>query len=283
MPTALAPPTTSSVSPACSFARLCTARYPVWNGSMNAAASMSSSSAGASNTPLTPASAKSATPPNDWFVLATTRLPIHSSAPSPAASTTPHTSMPMRERHLAHHAGDGAAAPGDVTEVERCRRHLDQHLAGARLRAPGCPGARAPPVGAACCTTRTARICGSPSTLRRGRSVLITHAYVKPPMPGAHDNVTGSSSKGARMSPDSPSPDTIVLIHGFWVTPRSWEDWMAHFETQGLPRPHSRRTPASRSRSRRSTPTRPRSSSSACPRSSSTSRSSSASSTRRRS
>ena len=21
-------------------------------------------------------------------------------------------------------------------------------------------------------------------------------------------------------------PDTIVLIHGFWVTPRSWEDWM---------------------------------------------------------
>jgi hypothetical protein len=23
------------------------------------------------------------------------------------------------------------------------------------------------------------------------------------------------------------APDTIVLIHGFWVAPRSWEDWAA--------------------------------------------------------
>jgi pimeloyl-ACP methyl ester carboxylesterase len=29
------------------------------------------------------------------------------------------------------------------------------------------------------------------------------------------------------------SPDTIVLIHGFWVTPRSWEDWKAHYEAKG--------------------------------------------------
>ncbi|WBB64819.1 alpha/beta fold hydrolase [Micromonospora sp. WMMD812] len=28
-------------------------------------------------------------------------------------------------------------------------------------------------------------------------------------------------------------PDTIVLIHGFWVTPRSWEHWKAHYERQG--------------------------------------------------
>jgi pimeloyl-ACP methyl ester carboxylesterase len=28
-------------------------------------------------------------------------------------------------------------------------------------------------------------------------------------------------------------PDTIVLIHGFWVTPRSWEDWIAHYEGRG--------------------------------------------------
>ena len=28
-------------------------------------------------------------------------------------------------------------------------------------------------------------------------------------------------------------PDTIVLIHGFWVTPRSWEDWKARFESRG--------------------------------------------------
>ena len=30
------------------------------------------------------------------------------------------------------------------------------------------------------------------------------------------------------------SPDTIVLIHGFWVTPRSWEDWIAHFEKKSF-------------------------------------------------
>jgi pimeloyl-ACP methyl ester carboxylesterase len=28
-------------------------------------------------------------------------------------------------------------------------------------------------------------------------------------------------------------PDTIVLIHGFWVTPRSWENWISHYEAHG--------------------------------------------------
>jgi alpha-beta hydrolase superfamily lysophospholipase len=28
-------------------------------------------------------------------------------------------------------------------------------------------------------------------------------------------------------------PDTIVLIHGLWMTPRSWEHWKAHYEGQG--------------------------------------------------
>jgi pimeloyl-ACP methyl ester carboxylesterase len=28
-------------------------------------------------------------------------------------------------------------------------------------------------------------------------------------------------------------PDTIVLIHGFWVTPRSWEEWKAYYEAKG--------------------------------------------------
>ena len=31
----------------------------------------------------------------------------------------------------------------------------------------------------------------------------------------------------------STAPDTIVLIHGFWVTPRSWEHWIAHYEQAG--------------------------------------------------
>ena len=30
------------------------------------------------------------------------------------------------------------------------------------------------------------------------------------------------------------TPDTIVLIHGFWVTPRSWEDWIAYYEAKGF-------------------------------------------------
>jgi pimeloyl-ACP methyl ester carboxylesterase len=30
------------------------------------------------------------------------------------------------------------------------------------------------------------------------------------------------------------APDTIILIHGFWVTPRSWEDWIARYEAQGF-------------------------------------------------
>ena len=29
------------------------------------------------------------------------------------------------------------------------------------------------------------------------------------------------------------SPDTIVLVHGFWVTPRSWEHWIPHYEAKG--------------------------------------------------
>ncbi|MDX3234555.1 alpha/beta hydrolase [Streptomyces sp. ME03-5709C] len=29
-------------------------------------------------------------------------------------------------------------------------------------------------------------------------------------------------------------PETIVLVHGFWVTPRAWEDWIAHYENKGF-------------------------------------------------
>ncbi len=28
-------------------------------------------------------------------------------------------------------------------------------------------------------------------------------------------------------------PDTIVLVHGFWVTPRSWEHWIEFYQQQG--------------------------------------------------
>ncbi len=33
---------------------------------------------------------------------------------------------------------------------------------------------------------------------------------------------------------DHPTADTIVLVHGFWVTPRSWEDWITHYEKRGF-------------------------------------------------
>src|SRR5687768_6660797 len=35
------------------------------------------------------------------------------------------------------------------------------------------------------------------------------------------------------MSTDAQTPDTIVLIHGFWVTPRSWEHWITRYESRG--------------------------------------------------
>jgi pimeloyl-ACP methyl ester carboxylesterase len=35
------------------------------------------------------------------------------------------------------------------------------------------------------------------------------------------------------MNADATTPDTIVLIHGFWVTPRSWEHWITRYEGRG--------------------------------------------------
>jgi pimeloyl-ACP methyl ester carboxylesterase len=29
------------------------------------------------------------------------------------------------------------------------------------------------------------------------------------------------------------APDTIVLVHGFWVTPRSWEHWITRYQAKG--------------------------------------------------
>jgi pimeloyl-ACP methyl ester carboxylesterase len=34
-------------------------------------------------------------------------------------------------------------------------------------------------------------------------------------------------------TPGSSAPDTIVLIHGLWMTPRSWERWAARYADQG--------------------------------------------------
>jgi pimeloyl-ACP methyl ester carboxylesterase len=36
------------------------------------------------------------------------------------------------------------------------------------------------------------------------------------------------------MATETTAPDTIVLIHGFWVTPRSWETWIEHYQKRGF-------------------------------------------------
>ncbi|WP_207838721.1 alpha/beta hydrolase [Williamsia soli] len=35
------------------------------------------------------------------------------------------------------------------------------------------------------------------------------------------------------MTSSAAAPDTIVLIHGLWMTPRSWEGWVSYYEAKG--------------------------------------------------
>jgi hypothetical protein len=37
----------------------------------------------------------------------------------------------------------------------------------------------------------------------------------------------------AENAPNETFPDTIVLIHGLWMTPRSWEKWVERYEGRG--------------------------------------------------
>jgi pimeloyl-ACP methyl ester carboxylesterase len=37
----------------------------------------------------------------------------------------------------------------------------------------------------------------------------------------------------AENTPNPLAPDTVVLVHGFWVTPRSWEKWVERYEGRG--------------------------------------------------
>jgi alpha-beta hydrolase superfamily lysophospholipase len=37
----------------------------------------------------------------------------------------------------------------------------------------------------------------------------------------------------AENTADPAAPDTIVLIHGLWVTSRSWEKWAERYEARG--------------------------------------------------
>ncbi len=35
-------------------------------------------------------------------------------------------------------------------------------------------------------------------------------------------------------STERKKPDTVVLIHGLWMTPRSWEGWVQHYQQKGF-------------------------------------------------
>jgi hypothetical protein len=37
----------------------------------------------------------------------------------------------------------------------------------------------------------------------------------------------------AENTPAPSAPDTIVLVHGFWVTPLTWEKWVERYEGKG--------------------------------------------------
>ncbi len=38
----------------------------------------------------------------------------------------------------------------------------------------------------------------------------------------------------AEQTPAAAKPDTVLFIHGLWMTPRSWEGWIQHFEKRGM-------------------------------------------------
>ena len=42
-----------------------------------------------------------------------------------------------------------------------------------------------------------------------------------------------TSRKGTAMNANGNAPDTIVLVHGLWMTPRSWEHWVPYYEDKG--------------------------------------------------
>jgi pimeloyl-ACP methyl ester carboxylesterase len=46
-------------------------------------------------------------------------------------------------------------------------------------------------------------------------------------------SASSPDAEGHGMSTEATGPDTIVLVHGFWVTPRSWEHWIDHYERRG--------------------------------------------------
>src|SRR5215218_2513051 len=62
--------------------------------------------------------------------------------------------------------------------------------------------------------------------------VLLLDQGQLPYQPPAAEQLGGASMTTENTS-DPAAPDTIVLVHGLWVTPRSWEHWIEHYENKG--------------------------------------------------
>jgi pimeloyl-ACP methyl ester carboxylesterase len=46
--------------------------------------------------------------------------------------------------------------------------------------------------------------------------------------------MNSDATNGVSSTETNPRPDTIVLVHGLWMTSRSWEHWVTHFEAKGF-------------------------------------------------
>src|SRR5688500_204937 len=58
------------------------------------------------------------------------------------------------------------------------------------------------------------------------------HQSQTPSGVSTEEAVVGSVEGPARIEQGSAKP-AVVLVHGLWMTPRSWEHWVARFERRG--------------------------------------------------
>ncbi len=65
----------------------------------------------------------------------------------------------------------------------------------------------------------------STATERENPPVTDTDRTAHPP-----ENLAEASAAGPPAAPGRPS----CFVHGLWMTPRSWQGWVAHYEQQGL-------------------------------------------------
>ena len=63
-----------------------------------------------------------------------------------------------------------------------------------------------------------------------GRSADVATAF-RPSDPPGGGTLSTQSDQPRPSGPEG--PDTVVLVHGLWMTPRSWEHWVPHFEARG--------------------------------------------------